>query len=327
MNKKFKVGDIVVLVDGRYLSTLGMILAEKKHLFEVESVEYDRVDLKSTSTGLKTTVYEGNLRHATLKEQYLRDGNSIVFDGKGYLVLGDIVVGLENGFHTTNYFNDDLLTIPNRSSITKVFYNPSGKFENKIDENHEFTIVLWENKPRIELTSDEIVILKNIDKKYKYIVRDGGNNGSLFVYETEPMTSAIYNEYFTSGDTDFEYLSSFNHLFKNITFESGPHLINDLIKGNEKMKEKVIDTYYWLGYLGNYEVKGFIYNEDTEILTLYTYTDDEKDIKTIVDLSYVCSPIQLETLTDEEINEHLLETYEEYVHYEDLVSASKGNEK
>lgn len=87
------------------------------------------------------------------------------------------------------------------------------------------------------------------------------------------------------------------------------------------MKEKVIDTYYWLGHLGTYEVKGFTYNEGTEILTLYTYTDDEKDIRTIVDLSYVNSPVQLETFTDEEINEHLLEIYEEYVHHEDLVSA------
>lgn len=84
------------------------------------------------------------------------------------------------------------------------------------------------------------------------------------------------------------------------------------------MKEKVIDRYYWLGYLGNYEVKGFMYDEDEEVLTLYTYTDDEKDIKTIVDLSYDNSLVHLETFTDEEINEHLLEMFEEYVHEDDL---------
>ena len=81
---------------------------------------------------------------------------------------------------------------------------------------------------------------------------------------------------------------------------------------------KKIDIYYWLGYLGIHEVKGFVYDEDTEVLTLYTYTDDEKDIRTIVDLSYADSPTQLETFTDEEINEHLLETYEEYIHGDDL---------
>ena len=66
-----------------------------------------------------------------------------------------------------------------------------------------------------------------------------------------------------------------------------------------------IDRYYWKGY----EVKGFEYDEGAEVLTLYTDAD-----KTIVDLSYAGSPVQLETFTDEEINEHLLETYEEYVH-------------
>ena len=82
-------------------------------------------------------------------------------------------------------------------------------------------------------------------------------------------------------------------------------------------KERV-DHYYWLGYLGNYEVKGFMYDEDTKVLTLYTYTDVKEDIRTIVDLSYADSPVQLDTFTDEEINEHLLETYEEYVHEDDL---------
>ncbi|MDD4068849.1 MAG: hypothetical protein PHF05_00180 [Candidatus Izemoplasmatales bacterium] len=84
------------------------------------------------------------------------------------------------------------------------------------------------------------------------------------------------------------------------------------------MKKVNSDSYYWLGYLGNYEVKGFMYDEDTEVLTLYTYTDVKEDIRTIVDLSYADSPIQLDTFTDEEINEHLLETYEEYVHEDDL---------
>ena len=80
------------------------------------------------------------------------------------------------------------------------------------------------------------------------------------------------------------------------------------------MNKERVDRYYWHGFLGSYEVKGFMYNEDTEILTLYTYEDDEEDIRTIVDLSYTDSHTQLETFTDEEINEHLLEVYEEYEH-------------
>ena len=90
-------------------------------------------------------------------------------------------------------------------------------------------------------------------------------------------------------------------------------------------KERV-DHYYWLGYLGHYEVKGFMYNEETKVLTLYTYTDVKEEIRTIVDLSYADSPIQLDTFTDEEINEHLLDTYEEYVHEDDLPIRFKEEE-
>ena len=75
---------------------------------------------------------------------------------------------------------------------------------------------------------------------------------------------------------------------------------------------KNVDHYYWLGYLGNYEVKGFMYDEDTKVLTLYTYTDVKEDIRTIVDLSYADSTCSV-AFTDEEINEHLLETYSMYM--------------
>ena len=60
MNKKFKVGDIVVL-------------DKEKHLFEVEGMGgNDRVYLKRISTDIITNVYVEtyveNVRHATLKE-------------------------------------------------------------------------------------------------------------------------------------------------------------------------------------------------------------------------------------------------------------------
>ena len=84
-------------------------------------------------------------------------------------------------------------------------------------------------KPRkkIELTSDEVVILKNVDKKYKYIARDRDKYGSLSVYETEPEKNG---NYYNNCNEDWEYLYAFYHIFQNITFESGAHLIDDLIK-------------------------------------------------------------------------------------------------
>lgn len=76
------------------------------------------------------------------------------------------------------------------------------------------------------------------------------------------------------------------------------------------MSKRRIDRYYWNGHLGSYEVIMFEYDEDKEVLTLYTYGD----LRRIVDISYADSHVRLETFTDEEINEHLLETYEEYVY-------------
>src|SRR5690554_3813241 len=235
MNKEFKAGDVVVLREG-CLIDLETILAKEKHLFEVVNTwEDNEVILKSKSTSSKIRVYVENIRHATLKEQYLRDGNSIVIDGIGYLVSGDRIVGVESGFET-DYFCDDLLAVGDKRPITKVFSSVNARFENKIDVNHYSTTILWERKPKIKLTSDEVVILKNVNEKYKYIARDATDNkGSLKVYEKEPIK---VNEYYTSSaptnNVDWDRLYSFYHLFKDITFESGVHLIADLIKENEK---------------------------------------------------------------------------------------------
>ena len=73
-------------------------MAKEKHLFEVEGVANDIVNLKSISANLETEVHVEYIRHATLKEQYLRDGNSIVFDGVGYLVSGNKVVRFKKWF-------------------------------------------------------------------------------------------------------------------------------------------------------------------------------------------------------------------------------------
>ena len=233
------MGDIVVPVNGYDLNDLETILAEEKHLFEVEGwLRDDIVLLKSISTDLKTMLYTEEIRHATLKEQYLRTGNSIVIDDKGYLVVGNEVIGLKGGFDS-DYFCDDLLTVTDKRPITKVFNSSSIKFENKINVNHKYAYatILWEreHKPKIELTSDEVIILKNIDKKYKYIARDRDDGSTLTAYETEPKKSNDRDIYVVGdADGDLVFLYGFNHLFQDITFESGPYLISDLIKENEK---------------------------------------------------------------------------------------------
>lgn len=94
---------------------------------------------------------------------------------------------------------------------------------------------LWERKekPRIKLTDDEKVILRNLPKKYKYIARD--KNGYLCVYKENPtkkITSWI------NDINKFEFLILFNHLFKFIKWEDEePYLIEDLLKEKENEKK------------------------------------------------------------------------------------------
>ena len=234
MNEEFKVGNIVVLVDVRYLDALEINLAKERHLFEVEGVANDRVNLKSIIANIETEVYVGHIRHATLKERFLRDGNSVVFDGIGYLVSGNAIIGLESGL-TLDYFDDDLLMINDKRFITEVFNNSSRKFENKINVNHKLTTILWERKRKIKLTSDEVIILKNVDGRFKYITRDN-LFGSLSLFEKEPTKSSVFEAYVSDVASNWQHLSPFNNLFRDITFESGVHLIDDLIKWNEKRK-------------------------------------------------------------------------------------------
>ena len=86
-----------------------------------------------------------------------------------------------------------------------------------------------ENIEPVVLTPTEKIILKNVDKKYKYIARDG--NGSLYLYDYEPtykwLTIWQCEGCFTAVD-----FYAYNHLFKFIKWEDEkPYSISDLIKG------------------------------------------------------------------------------------------------
>ena len=74
------------------------------------------------------------------------------------------------------------------------------------------------------------------------------------------------------------------------------------------VKEVIYDysRYIWQG-IHLYEVSGFEYNEEKEALIIY----GSKAVGTIVELDMIDGP-DLATYTDEEINEYLLDTFEEY---------------
>lgn len=79
----------------------------------------------------------------------------------------------------------------------------------------------------IKLTDDEIVILKNVDKEYKWIAR--GKSGDLFFYKNEPEKDILMWKSFISYIRD----GIFNHLFQFIKFDDEePYNIDELLKQN-----------------------------------------------------------------------------------------------
>lgn len=86
----------------------------------------------------------------------------------------------------------------------------------------------------IKLTEDEKVILKNINKNYKWIARDV--DGRLFIYIDKPI----------KGDTYWGYtyiyaspLDVYSHLFTCIKWEDEePYLIEDLLKEDDYDEEE-----------------------------------------------------------------------------------------
>lgn len=74
-----------------------------------------------------------------------------------------------------------------------------------------------------KLTDDEIVILKNIDKTYKWVARD--SNNIPYVYKDKP----IKDEYRWCGN--FISIMVLEHLFKFIKWEDKePYNIDELLK-------------------------------------------------------------------------------------------------
>lgn len=120
----------------------------------------------------------------------------------------------EEGKDTSQYKND--LTFINNTypelDIMKVY------------KDHTLKELLWERKEKPHLTDDEKAILRNIDKDFKYIVRQRVNG--LYVFKDKPTKMN-----FIWRGCDCELICIFNHLFQFIKWEDyEPYKIEDLLK-------------------------------------------------------------------------------------------------
>lgn len=98
------------------------------------------------------------------------------------------------------------------------------RFFNNPDEVLKTLLRKHVEKPK--LTEDEKVILRNVDKKFRWIVRD--EDGTVCVCEDIPLKT---NGRHAWRSISFAYFEMFNHLFKFIKYEDNyPYLIENLLK-------------------------------------------------------------------------------------------------
>ena len=83
-----------------------------------------------------------------------------------------------------------------------------------------------------EFTDDELCVLRNIDKKYKWIARD--KSGSLCIFDEKPNKSGeMWNNVIHSS---FIELGCFNNLFNSINWEDEePIRIDDYVEIKESV--------------------------------------------------------------------------------------------
>ena len=97
----------------------------------------------------------------------------------------------------------------------------------KVYKDYTCTELLWERKDEPKLTEDEKVILRNLPKEYKWVVRD--HIGSLWIFENKPNNNIFGWFYSTASNLPFP------NLFKFIKYEDKePYSIEKLLKGEEK---------------------------------------------------------------------------------------------
>ena len=157
-----------------------------------------------------------------MKKADLKDGMVIeTREGDKYLIkTGHNPLGLNcNCNLIKECINEDLTNEYKRSDIMKVY------------EDYTLKKVLWKRKEEIKLTEDEKAILRSIDKKYKWIVRDSREELHIFTHKPK----MVYTEWVrgvSEGEIVGDYInfSMYKHLFQFIKWEDKePTLIEDLL--------------------------------------------------------------------------------------------------
>ena len=113
-------------------------------------------------------------------------------------------------------------------AIEKIYETPvtDGESWHLGIDSCDFLQLVWE-KPTI--TEDEKTMLRILDKKYKYIVRD--KDGKLYIYGKKPTKHEKCLVWILSNDDFIVSQFPFSEYFKSVTWEDEePTLIEDLLR-------------------------------------------------------------------------------------------------
>ena len=104
--------------------------------------------------------------------------------------------------------------------------------ESTISMNHILDSEIIKLPKKKQFTDDELCILRNIDKKYKWIAKD--ESGSLCIFDKKPKKSEEMWDNVTYSD--FIELGCFNNLFNSIHWEDEePIRIDDYVERKESV--------------------------------------------------------------------------------------------
>ena len=141
------------------------------------------------------------------------------------------LLGVEEGEEFKIEYNDGIKDALTFKIIQNNLYSRLSKDDMYVLSRLEINIIKRIKniiKPKKkEFTDDELCILRNIDKKYKWIARD--ESGSLCIFDEKPKKSEEMWDNVTHSD--FIELGCFNNLFNSINWEDEePIYIDDYVE-------------------------------------------------------------------------------------------------
>lgn len=144
---------------------------------------------------------------------------------KSSLKSGDLIVYRDGAF--------EVIDEEKLSFIKERYDEELRQLDRRLDIMRVYRYPVWKRED-LTITSAEKVLLKNVDKRYRYIARDF--DSALFLFGEKPI-----KEKWMWVRTPDSYTSSFtiySHLFPMVKWEDEePWLIEDLLKLPVKEKE------------------------------------------------------------------------------------------